>query len=549
MNFEQYVLDNADKKYSDMYTDSVENPIRIRTELCDYSTYDKKRLDYNNRLSQELRDYNNALESIIEVRNARIKREEDIARQIVENEKERRFVIAQVISTLLLFLPVLLLLVVGLIILVNPIGIFKLVNFWIIIVIYALTLVCVIIVSIYILKHYNSYVIRNYDAWITKNYEYGVSLIIHNGKVKAIMLIISSIIATLVMAFGMINVGNLTVDISSVDDFVLMKNLPGAGRCDYQLKNDIDCHGKTPDGWGSIEEFSGILDGNNHVIKNIKYTVTSNDERVSIGLVKKNHGMIKNVSIEDSAFDIKTSGSVQHVDFGVLAATQNGYYGTEEKEVVIENCRVRNVYAKLDLDQHTTVNVGGIVGYNSSGGCIKKCEVSISDRIENDGFFISVDIEDAYQLSVGGIVGNNWGGILSDCVLNNSPIDLLYGNQNDMYVGGIIGRISSETTIERCVVNTALGRNSNGDIYTSSSGGVLVGKLELYSHCKVSSKENYVVNPYGIKIVGNQGENTVPGVSIMEEDVIYLDKLYGNYNEWIISESGYPTPCTGFDNN
>ena len=70
-----------------MYDGASKNPIKVDTKLANYSTYDKKRLDYNNRLSQERRDYNNALESIIAVRDARIKREKDIARQIAEKKR------------------------------------------------------------------------------------------------------------------------------------------------------------------------------------------------------------------------------------------------------------------------------------------------------------------------------------------------------------------------------------------------------------------------------------------------------------------------------
>lgn len=549
MNFEQYVLDNADKKYSDMYTDSLENPIRIRTELCDYRTYDKKRLDYNNRLSQERRDYNNALESIIAVRDARVKREKDIAWQIAEKKKARQFAIKQVVLTFGLLLPTLLLLLGGLFIVVNPIPVFKLINFWIVIAVYVVALVAVIIASVYIIK----------------NYEYKDSLIMHNGKVKAIMLIVCGVLATFVMAFGMINVGNLTVEISSADDFILMKNLPGAGRCDYQLQNDVDCNGKTPDGWGAIKKFSGNFDGKYHTITNIKYSyLLKNESNMILGMVENNCGNIRNLSIENSFFnvDIVCSGnSGNGFYFGVLAGKQGDY---DNRNGVIDNCRIINVYTNIDIYSDydlSTLYVGGIVGYNY--GDINNCEVFADDYTKNNGNIIDVQLEskaDAKRLYIylAGIAGGNYSGNLTNCSVFGMPLKAKsIGDYNYVYVGGLIGDNSGENKIINCIVNANCIAEADRDYFWKKLQigdadcymGLLIGKQDFGEFNKITSRDNYIVRYEGINIVGNKSGEDIAGINICTEADISLNTLPSSYSGWTISKKGHPTPCTGFDNN
>ena len=557
MNFKQYVLDNANKKYSEMYDGVSKNPIKVDTKLADYSTYDKKRLDYNNRLSQERRDYNNALESVITVRDARVKREKDIAWQIAEKKKARQFAIKQVISTLFLLLPTLLLLVGGLIIVVNPIPVFKLINFWIVIAIYAVALIGVIIASVYIIK----------------NYEYSDSLIMHKGKAKAIMLIVCGVLATFVMAFGMINVGNLTVEISSADDFILMKNLPGAGRCDYQLKNDIDCHGKKPDGWGAMNEFSGTFDGNYHSIKNIKF-VYNVDKKTnqSVGMVLNNLGEIKNLSIEDSYFDvdIRTDKDelISYFYFGILAAKQDGSY--KQEGGTIDNCRLINVFADVDIYSDSTPQngnnafigcVGGFVGYNSS--TISNCEVFTDDTTKNNGLFIDYDVESQtdyryINVFLGGVVGQNYDGSINNCIVKGLPLDAKsLGDYNYVYVGGLIGDNDGKNEITNCVLDVNCLSSADRAYFWADYKlgdaecymGLLIGNQDFNQYNKITSRDNYIVRYEGVNVVGNKSGEDIAGINIFTEADISLNTLPSSYSGWTISKDGHPTPCTGFDTN
>lgn len=553
MNFKQYVLDNANKKYSDMYDGASKNPIKVDTKLADYSTYDKKRLDYNNRLSQERRDYNNALESIIAVRAARVKREKDIAWQIAEKKKARQFAIKQIISTFGLLLPTLLLLLGGLFIVVNPIPVFKLINFWIVIVVYVVALVAVIIASVYIIK----------------NYEYKDSLIMHKGKVKAVMLIVCGVLATFVMAFGMINVGNLTVEISSADDFILMKNLPGAGRCDYQLKNDIDCHGKTPDGWGAINEFSGTFDGNYHSITNIKYSYASTKKsNQSLGMVKNNCGTIKNLAIEDSVFDVTITCSDDATGaefyFGVLAGKQGDYSNTDG---VIDNCRIINVYADIDIYSDTEkydegrLYVGGCVGYNY--GIIRNCEVYSDDYSKNEGSMIDVEFESKTNdkelyIFLAGITGGNYSGDVTSCIVDSLPLTALaIGDYNYVHVGGLIGDNDGTNEITNCILNVDCKAEANRDYFwemlelgdADCYTGLLIGNQDFNQYNKITSRDNYIVRYEGVNIVGNKSGEDIAGINICTEADISLNTLPSSYSGWTISKNGHPTPCTGFDTN
>jgi len=557
LNFKQYVLDNANKKYSDMYDGASKNPIKVDTKLADYSTYDKKRLDYNNRLSQERRDYNNALESIIAVRAARFKREKDIAWQIAERKKNQRYNMKQLFLTTLLLTPAILLTMLGVVVIVNPVPIFKVMNFWILIVLYIVALGASIGGFVY----------------IRKNCDYSDSAFMDRGKSKSILLLLGGIVATVCMTFGMINVGNVTVELSSADDFVLLQNLPAAGRCTFELQNDIDFNGKTPKGWGSIGTFSGTFDGKNHSLKNISIdSLNTKNTNQSIGMVQCNKGTIKNLAIEDSTFEYKFSCSKDRENtnlyLGIFAATQEYDYG-RKKSGIIDNCRLLNVNLDVDITTNrdsfgggAVAYIGGFVGQNS--GVITNCEYSVDD---NSKYSLSATLKsdkDSREvcLNLGGIVGYDAYGdsSIKNCVVYNLDVSgESAGDYNTTSIGGMIGWTGYKRTYENCVVVARctgvatrdfdrFGYGGSNDVFQGAFIGEVKDNEPSFSNCVVVVRDEE--RDFGVS--GNMWIDSLPndvsGVTCLNNETD-ANVIFANFRSWTQTSKGYRTPCTGFDND
>ena len=200
----------------------------------------------------------------------------------------------------------------------------------------------------------------------------------------------------------------------------------------YVLQNDIDLGGKNWNAIGSeAEPFTGIFEGNNHTITNLKIV----GDKESEGLFAYNEGTIQNIKIKNanvtSTYDetgilvgtnkgtvnnITTSGIVEGKMFtgGVVGKEENGN---------ISNCINRANISGTDY-------VGGIVGHNTSGN-IQKCG--------NYGSATGV-------ISVGGIAGAIDYGELKECC-NKASIYSSGSGKPESRSAGIAGWIAHEAKV------------------------------------------------------------------------------------------------------
>ena len=149
--------------------------------------------------------------------------------------------------------------------------------------------------------------------------------------------------------------------IKTADELQAMKNnLSGK----YILMNDINLDGYdwTPVG-SSVNKFSGELNGNGFIIKNL--TINSNESNVGFfGYL--NEAIIHNVAIENASITaVNTSG---WTSVGILVGTYDRYDG-----VFFENCYVTGTASAISSDAF----VGGLMGSCSTGqrGDIIDCYV------------------------------------------------------------------------------------------------------------------------------------------------------------------------------
>lgn len=192
----------------------------------------------------------------------------------------------------------------------------------------------------------------------------------------------------------------------------------------YALMNDIDLSGAN---WTPIPTFSGILLGNGHAITNMRIHIADTSDTLQrYGFIGVNEGMIYGLTFKNAYI---TAGNLHYtgwVDVGIVA----GY-----NEATINECSVNGT---LEIHRNNS-NIGGIVGENA--GTVSTCKFGElhSSKVMGNGeiggiagkntslvsncqvFNTEINFWEVYQgRSIGGIVGYNPDGTITDCGILNS---------------------------------------------------------------------------------------------------------------------------------
>lgn len=239
--------------------------------------------------------------------------------------------------------------------------------------------------------------------------------------------------------------------IYNFDQFNAIKNKPTAK---YIFACDIDCGGAE---LSYIPALSGEIDGNGYKIHNF----VINESGYYAGIVKENHGVIKNLYIDNFAVNI-TSSTAGDTFYAVLCALNYG---------LISNCHILN--GEFSLTTTNTARMaliaGSVVGMNGYGdnyngpdyvGITENCtnKAKITANLSHTG-----DSEVYYD--IGGVVGRN---------TRNSTIS------NCKNYGEVITHTKVGCKYNKCItVGGICGWNFYGDIYTSSNHASVSSTLEL----------------------------------------------------------------------
>lgn len=204
---------------------------------------------------------------------------------------------------------------------------------------------------------------------------------------------------------------------------------------EYILMNDIDMTEDTSEGgdydcgtgWDSIEEFSGILDGNGHRI--IGMHIFGKITFGNVGLFEEAGGTIKNLGMVNCDINITAQG----VNIGTIAG-----------KVAREYCRFENCYSSGKIvitgDSVQNCGIGGLVGEvhglsqlssNYFLNCYNSCEINVSN-VGSDS-------------TVGGICGEyyngyksiNWKPMVGECY-NSGKIQ----GDGRFKIGAIFGKFT-----------------------------------------------------------------------------------------------------------
>ncbi|MDE6693131.1 MAG: hypothetical protein K2K05_07070, partial [Muribaculaceae bacterium] len=194
--------------------------------------------------------------------------------------------------------------------------------------------------------------------------------------------------------------------IATAGDLKTMYAYPSSA---FKLVADID-FADAP--WeGNSCDFSGVLDGNNHTIRNLNL--------IGAGIFKSISGT---ATVKDLNIENVTVEAIQ--DAGIICGSLRG----EMKETaLLENINIRNVYAK-----GSNITFGGIAGSASIYPSVKNCSLTQA--------FLDFDKES----TVGGIIGfMRTSTEISNCVFD--------GTIKANIAGGIVGgSMSADEKITNC---------------------------------------------------------------------------------------------------
>lgn len=205
---------------------------------------------------------------------------------------------------------------IGLLLLIKPILIYKLISYvWIIVVFIALTAISVALSFVLICKEY-----------IEKN--------------TFVSLLVACIVCIPLVIVGIVTSRNRTYEIYSASDMTAFVNAPNGYKALWVLKNDIDFEGEDISWYGKKKEFFGVFDGGGYTFSNINYVGTPNSN-YCFGLVGRNSGIIKNLNFKNCSFEVNFYYESDNRDgyFGIIA-------GINHATANIYDCTLTDCYAK-----------------------------------------------------------------------------------------------------------------------------------------------------------------------------------------------------------
>lgn len=254
------------------------------------------------------------------------------------------------------------------------------------------------------------------------------------------------------------------------------------------LTDDIDLERRTwtPVGTSASDGYTGIFNGGNYAITNLKIHTFESSNQGLFGYVGS--GTVQNLKLENVSITAENSQNV-----GAVAGYSCG---------LIENCEVSgSVSGGASVLGTNASSVGGVAGGNAGGkvvGCSSTASVTANGR----------------NSRVGGVVGNNMNNAtVVACYHTTGAITAIIGDTN---AGGVVGR-NNGAQVVACYASCAVKVNNGGK---ACAGGV-VGYNDSYKtpleacYWAGNNKKGYGV--------GNKSNHT--GATKVGDDVTWTDAV------------------------
>lgn len=268
------------------------------------------------------------------------------------------------------------------------------------------------------------------------------------------------------------------------------------------LTDNIDLEGRiwTPVGSAS-DRYTGIFDGGNHAITNLKIHTSESSNQGLFGYVGS--GTVKNLKLENVSITAENS---QYV--GAVAGYSTG---------TIENCVVSGtVSGGANVSGTNASSVGGVAGGNAGGevvGCSSTASVTANGSNSRVGGVVGNNMMDATVVAcyhttgaitatigdtnAGGVVGRNNGAQVVACYASCA---VEVNNGGKAYAGGVVGNNTSGSSLEACYwagsnkKNCGVGNNSAHTGATKVGDGVTWTDAVKGMNAKLSDSWKFAQN-------------------------------------------------------
>jgi len=275
------------------------------------------------------------------------------------------------------------------------------------------------------------------------------------------------------------------------------------------LKNDIDLSGTE---WSEPGKFSGVFNGNNHSISNLKAKRTNSDSDLYLGLFSQcdSGAVIFDLNIDKASFEISLDGD-EHCDVycgGLIGKCYLDY-------ISIKNCNV-------NIDINSTNNTGGD---SLIGGLVGKISNSVlqNDVFCFDGCSVTSNMYLSSATSYANVVGGGIVGWLDNrnvCSINKcAATNIVTANKFDF--GGIVGFNS----VDICQIT---GCSADSIIKTYGNNLISIGGLAAY---------------HGDSGISNFAECKTTVIIEFYED--FLSSAYERNKCSVLKETGPVGMCSG----
>lgn len=336
--------------------------------------------------------------------------------------------------------------------------------------------------------------------------------------------------------------------IANADDFLaFVKDAAAATEADeFNITADIDLGGAEI---APIPAFAGVLDGNNHKVYN--YKVVSKE--MTSGLILTNNGVVKNLILGSSdgtsydgksevGFDGNQESAPSHIG-GVCALNAGTIENVKQFAKVVTtvgNTAVTGISGLVgaitspatvkDCENHASIvatgttggetYIAGVAGYVNNADalidhCVNKAPVEVTIAINKASMFAGV------------VARCNLGAKVQDCQ-NLAPVKYIWSDQgqsgNYIMVAGVVGALYTTSSAIRCV-NKAIVSSTNQQV--TRMGGI-VGTLNSQGTVEECVNEGEV----NLNVANDNGNwQSVAGIVGFEEKVESGNVIRKNVNK------------------
>ena len=298
-----------------------------------------------------------------------------------------------------------------------------------------------------------------------------------------------------------------TVKLGQDLDFKSSKSYVNSHRTDYEkygysgdLKQALETSGFEPigvyedDTWDFNNSFSGIFDGDEKIIYNLKIKKNIDEnKKFGIGMFAVNYGIIKNIELKDINIVISENTSF----YGAIG----GIAGLNKKEKIINNC---NVSGNIEvIESNGDYNLGGIIGSNSG-----ECEKCFNEA----NIYGVIDFMYALDARIGGIAGATEGtGIIQNTINTGNLYIMDINDKKDgrAHISGLVGRNFGS-------IDT--GYNIGKIINNSKFGTILINEI-AYIENNSTMKNCYYLKDSIINNTTNNISKQSNGIEKTEEEM------------------------------